>query len=108
MVYKVGITTSKDKIINIKNKNYKILTHFLDVVNIVRMTLRKASILKKAIHFGIPSPRGLLETIKGFLKPKYKAGVCLYKSRRLFHIGFFMQVPMQEGRFNIHLMDFPC
>ena len=58
------------------------------------------------MHFGIPGLRGLLETIKGFLKLTYKAGLFLYKSRRLFHIDFFMQVPMEEGRFNIHLMDF--
>ena len=50
---------------------------------------------------------GLLDTIKGFLKPKYKAGVCFYEANGLFHVDFFMQVPMQEGRFNIHLMDFP-
>jgi len=107
MVYKFGITTSEDKIINIKNKNDKRLSHFLGVDNIVRMTPKKARFLKKAIHFGIPSPRSLPETIKGFLKSTYKAGVYLYEASWLFHIDFFMQFPMQEGIFNIHLMYFP-
>ena len=41
MVY---ITTSKDKIINIKKKDGKGLTHFLGVGSVVRMTPRKAII----------------------------------------------------------------
>jgi len=49
----------------------------------------------------------LLETIKGFIKLTYKVGFFLYKYGRLFHIDIFMQVPIQEGIFNIHLMDFP-
>ena len=50
---------------------------------------------------------GLLETTKEFFKLTYKARFSLYKSRMLFHIYFLMQVPIQKGRFNIHLMDFP-
>ena len=42
MVYEVGITTSKDKIINIKNKDDKGVSHFLGVDSVVRMTPRKA------------------------------------------------------------------
>ena len=42
MVYKVGITTSKNKIINIKNKDDKRVAHFLGVDSIVRITTRKA------------------------------------------------------------------
>ena len=44
MVYKVWITTSKDKIINIKKKDGEGLTHFLGVDSVVRMTPRKAII----------------------------------------------------------------
>ena len=44
MVYMVGITTSKDKIINLKNKDDEELTHFLGVDSVVRMTPRKAII----------------------------------------------------------------
>jgi len=44
MVYKVWITTNKDKIIKIKNKNDKRLTHFIGADNILRITPRNASI----------------------------------------------------------------
>ena len=51
--------------------------------------------------------RGLLKTIKRLLKAENKARVIVDKTRRLFHVDFFMQVLMQEGGFGIHLMDFP-
>jgi hypothetical protein len=37
----------------------------------------------------------------------YKARVILDETRRLFHIDLFMQVPMQEGEFDILLMALP-
>jgi hypothetical protein len=46
--------------------------------------------------------RVLLKTIKRFLKAVNKARVIVE-----FHVNFFMQVSMQEGGFDIHLMDFP-
>ena len=51
--------------------------------------------------------RGLLKTIKRFLKATNKARVILDKIERFFHVYFFMQVSMQEDKFDIHLMDFP-
>ena len=51
--------------------------------------------------------RGLLKTINIFLKVTNKAIVILDKTRRLFHVDFFMQVSMEEGGFDIHLMDLP-
>ena len=50
---------------------------------------------------------GFLKTIKRFLKATNKARVILDKTGRLFHVDFFIQVSMQEGKFDIHLMDFP-
>ena len=44
MVYMVWITSSKDKIINIKNKDGEGLTHFLGVDSVIIMTPRKAII----------------------------------------------------------------
>ena len=70
MVYMVGITTSKDKIININNKDGEGLTHFIGVDSVVIMTPRKAIIYEKYIHFGIPSPRSLFETIERLPKAK--------------------------------------
>ena len=49
----------------------------------------------------------MLKTIKRFLKATDKARVIVDKTGRLFHVNFFMQVSMQEGGFDIHLMDFP-
>ena len=82
-------------------------SYFLGIDIMVIMTSRKASIKKKVIHFGIPSSRSLLQTIKRFLKETNKARVILDIGMRLFHADFFLQIPMQEGRFNIHMMKLP-
>ena len=79
--------------------------HGIDIK--VRMTSRKAVMKKKAVHFDIPSLRSLLKTIKRFPKATNKARVILDIARRLFHVDFFFQIAMQEGNFNIHLMDLP-
>ena len=71
------------------------------------MESRKSSVNKKVVHFGIPGSRILLKTIKRFLKAKNKARVILDIARRLFHVDFFLKIPMQEGGFNIHLMEIP-
>ena len=92
MVYMVWITTSKDKIINIKNKDGEGLSHFLGVDSVVIMTPKKAIILEKSIHFGIPSPRSLFETIERLPKATKKAGVFLDKARGSFHVDLFMQI----------------
>jgi hypothetical protein len=71
------------------------------------MASRKVGVKKKVVHFGIPISRIFLKTIKRFLKVKNKARVILDIARRLFHVYFFLQIPMQEGGFDIHLMDLP-
>jgi hypothetical protein len=73
----------------------------------VKMASRKAIVKKKIVHFGIPRSRILLKTIKIFLKYTNKARVILDISRRLFHAYFILQIPKQEGGFDIHLMDLP-
>ena len=82
-------------------------SYFLGIDIRVKMTSRKASIKKKAVHFGIPNLRSFLKTIKRFLKEKNKVGFILDISKMLFHVYFFLQISMQEGGFNIHLMDLP-
>jgi hypothetical protein len=82
-------------------------SYFLGIDIRIRMTSRESSGNKKVVHFGIPSSGSLLETIKRFLEVTNKARVILDISRRLFHVDFFFQISMQEGRFNIHLMDLP-
>ena len=57
------VTTSKDKIINIKNKYDEMVSYFLGIDIGVRMKSRKISFKEKAIHFGIPSSRSLLKAI---------------------------------------------
>ena len=61
----------------------------------------------KVSHFGIPISRISLKTIKRFLKETNKARFILDIARRLFHVDLFLQISMQEGGFNIHLMDLP-
>jgi hypothetical protein len=82
-------------------------SYFLGIYIRVIMTSRKVDIKKKYIHFSISSSRSLLKTIKRFLKAENKAKVIMDIVRRLFHVYLFLQIPMQEGRFDIHFMDLP-
>jgi hypothetical protein len=79
--------------------------YFLGIDIRVRMESRKASVKKKVVHFGILRSRTFLKTIKRFLKVTNKARFILDISKRLFHIHLFLQIPMQEGGFNIHLVN---
>jgi hypothetical protein len=71
------------------------------------MTSRESSSNKKAIHFSIPNSGIFLNTIKIFLKVTNNSRVILNIASRLFHVDLFLQISMQEGGFNIHLMDLP-
>jgi hypothetical protein len=71
------------------------------------MPSKKAGVKKKIVHLGIPNSRSLLKTIKIFIKERNKVGVILDIARGLFHVYFLLQIPMQESRFKIHLMDLP-
>jgi hypothetical protein len=71
------------------------------------MASRKSSVKSKVVHFGIPSSWIFLKTIKRFIKETNKSIVILEIARRLFHVDLFLQIPMQEGRFDIHSMDLP-
>jgi hypothetical protein len=82
-------------------------SYFLGIYIRLRMTSRKSGVNKKVLHFGIPSWGSLLKTINIFLKEKNKAKVILDIAMWLFHVDLFLKIPMQEGRFNIHLMDLP-
>jgi hypothetical protein len=46
-------------------------------------------------------------SIKRFLRDTNKAGVIMDITKRFFHVDLFLQIAMQEGGFNIHLMDLP-
>ena len=78
---------------------------FLGIDIRIKMTSRKSCVNKKDVHFGIPRSRSLLKTIKIFLKVKNKARVILDISKRVFHVYFLLEISMQEGIFNIHMMD---
>jgi hypothetical protein len=71
------------------------------------MASRESGVNKKVVNFGIPSSRSLLKTIKRFLEATNKTRVILDIAKRLFHVYFFLQISIQEDRFNIHLMDLP-
>ena len=73
----------------------------------IRMASREFGVNKKAVHFGIPSLGSLLKTIKRSLKAINKDRVILDIARRLFHVDLFLQISVQKGGFNIHLMDLP-
>ena len=81
------------------------VSYFLGIDIRVKMTSRKVGVKSKFVHFFIPSSRSLLKTVERCFKETYKDGVILNISTRLFHVDLFLQIPMQEGKFNIHLMD---
>ena len=56
-------TTSKNKVINIKNKYDEMVSYFLGIDIGVIMESRKTSVKEKSIHFGIPSSRSSLKAI---------------------------------------------
>jgi hypothetical protein len=60
-----------------------------------QMTSRKFSVKKKVVHFSIPNSRRFLKTIEIFLKAIDNPEVILNIVRRLFHVHFFLQIPMQ-------------
>jgi hypothetical protein len=78
-------------------------SYFLGIDIMVRMTLRKVNIKKKVVNFS----RSLLKTIKRFHQATNKAGVIMDITKRLFHVYLFLQIPMQEGIFNIHMLELP-
>jgi hypothetical protein len=82
-------------------------SYFIGIDIRIRMAPRKFDVNKKAVHFGIPSSGNLLKNIKRFLKATNKARVIMDIARRLFHVDLFLQIPMQESGFNIHLIDLP-
>ena len=82
-------------------------SYFLGIDIRIKMASRESSDNKKSIYFGIPREGRFLETIKRFLEAKNKARVILDISRRLFRVDLLFQISVQEGGFNIHLMDLP-
>ena len=93
--------------INIKDKDYDMDSYFLGIDIRIKMASRESSGNKKAVHFGIPSLGSLLDAIKRFLEVTNKDRVILDIAKRLFYVYLFLQISVQEGRFNIHLMDLP-
>jgi hypothetical protein len=92
---------------NIKGKDYEMDSYFLGIYVRIIMESRESDVNKKDVHFGIPSSGILQKTIKRFLKAKNKDRVIMDIARRLFHAYFLLKISMQEGGFNIHLMDIP-
>jgi hypothetical protein len=88
------VTYSEDRIIDIKNKDYEMYFYFLGIDIRIKDAYRKLGVKKKSFHFGILSSRSFLNTIKIFLKATNKARVILDIARRLFHVDFFLQIPM--------------
>jgi hypothetical protein len=82
-------------------------SYFLGMDIRIRMTPRESSVNKKFVHFGKPSSVSLLKTINRFPKVINKVRVVLEIARRLFQVDLFLQISMQEGGFDIRMMDLP-
>ena len=57
------VTISKNKVINIKNKDDEMVSYFLGIDIGVKITSRETIVKEKVIHFGIPSSRSLVKAI---------------------------------------------
>ena len=68
MGYKFKVTTSKDKIINIKNKYDEMVSYFLGIDIGIRMASRKTSVKEKAIHLAYQALGACLRPYKDFLR----------------------------------------
>ena len=66
------VTTSKNKVINIKNKDDQMVSYFLGIDIGVRMAYKNTDVKEKAIHFGILGLRSLfkfhVEIWKGYIE----------------------------------------
>jgi hypothetical protein len=82
-------------------------SYFLGIDIRVIIAYINVDIKKKVVHFGIPNSRSFLKTIKRFIEAENKARFILDRVKRLFHVYLFLKIPMQEGIFDIHLMDLP-
>jgi hypothetical protein len=82
-------------------------SYFLGIEITIKMESREFGVNKKVVHFGVPSSGRFLKTIKRFLKVENRDRVILDISKRFFHVDLFMKISIQEGIFNIHLMDLP-
>jgi hypothetical protein len=86
---------------------YEMASYLLGIDIRIKISSRESGVNKKDVHFGIPSSRILLNTIKRFLKATNKDRFILDIATRLFHVYFFLPISVQEGGFNIHLMEIP-
>ena len=68
MGYKFRVTTSKDKIINIKNKYDEMVSYFLGIDIGVGMASRKTSVKEKVIILAYQDLGACLRPYKDFLK----------------------------------------
>ena len=82
-------------------------SYFLGIDIRIKMTSREFGVNMKVVRFGIPSLRSFLKTINKFLKVTKRARVIMDIVERLFHVDLFLQIPMQQGKFGIQLMDLP-
>jgi hypothetical protein len=78
----------------IKDKDYEMDSYFLGIYIRIKMTSIESGVNKKVVHFGIPSSRSLLKTIKRFLKVTNKDRVILDIAMRFFHVYFFLKISM--------------
>ena len=68
MGYKVRVTTSKDNIINIKNKYDEMVSYFLGIDIRVRMASRKTSVKRKLSILAYQALGACLRPYKDFLR----------------------------------------
>lgn len=98
----------KDNIINIRNANDDIVRvgYFCVQCEFYEVPLI-AILMKVGINLGIPTARGILQPIKSFLAHiHFVLMVDDGESLGLIHVNFLFQVSIQEGKLDIHLVDY--
>ena len=65
------VSTCQEEIVHIENQNERLVIINLKIKVWISITSSKAQLHQIAIDRLIPSPRGLLQPIEGFLQPAY-------------------------------------
>ena len=85
------VNTCQEEVVHIENQNERPFFINLKIKVWISITSSEAQIHQVAINPLILSPRGLLQSIKGFLQPAY---ICVsildFEPQRLLHINLFL------------------
>ena len=105
LLTQILISGSKYNIINIQLNQNNIIECFLDKQCLICFSSLICMRQQEVVQPLISLPWGLLQTIQSFLQFEDIIQMfMIFKSRRLTNINFFINIPIKENTFDIHLV----